>query len=397
MTDLFALAGGLDGIERVVRDFYDHVFDDVMIGYMFRNADKERLVAKEVELAARLLGASHVRYTGKPMRRAHAPHRIMGGQFMRRRKILDHALVAAGVDPAVREAWLGHQDSLRALVTADPGSDCSHVAQRFRQAVAEEVLVSPTWLAANLSDIVLVDVRWSLSGAGREEYETGHIPGARFVDLGAELSAAQGPGRHPLPSADRFGTLLARLGVGDGLVVAYDGSGGSTAARFWWLCRYFGLSTARILDGGLAGWVGTTQSGSGPSDAAGEVPALRVRADMVVDAEGLAALMRLPGSAVLDARAGERFRGEVEPIDPVAGHIEGAFNVPWASNLGADGRLLRGDALKAVYDEYLGADSIVVYCGSGVTACLDLAALAMLGRSDAILYEGSWSDWCTRL
>ncbi len=396
--NLFEMAGELPGIERIVRDFYDRVFDDIMIGYMFRNADKGRLIEKEVELAARLLGASHIRYTGKPMRRVHAPHRIMGGQFMRRRKILEDALVAQGAPDAVREAWLGHTDSLRPLVTADAGSDCSHVAQTFRQAIAEEVLVSPAWLKANLSDVVVIDVRTPSQGQGaRALYEAGHIPGAHFADLETELSRAEGPGRHPLATLEIFAGLLARVGVDDRLVVAYDGQGGGFAARFWWLCRYFGLHNARLLDGGLGAWSGALESGVGPEAASGAVPALRPRADMVVDAEGLEALMRLPSTALVDARAAPRYRGEHEPIDPVAGHIDGAVNLPWEANLDAAGRFLRGDALRARYHDYLGADSIVVYCGSGVTACHNLAALAMLGRSDAILYEGSWSDWCTRL
>jgi thiosulfate/3-mercaptopyruvate sulfurtransferase len=398
MTEgLFALAGGLEGIERVVRDFYDHVFADVMLGYMFRNSDKERLIAKEVELAARLLGGTHVRYTGKPMRRVHAPHRIMGGQFMRRRKILEDALLAQGAHDSVREAWLGHTDAMRALVTADPGSDCSHIAQTFRKSIAEEVLVTPRWLHENLADVVVVDVRKPTAARGaRQEFEAGHIPGAFFVDLETELSAPQGPGRHPLASAETFGALLSRIGAGERTVVAYDADGGSIAARFWWMCRYFGLNTARLLDGGLSSWTGTLETGPGPEPAKAASPSLRPRADMVVDAAGLEALLRLPSTALIDARAGARYRGEHEPIDPVAGHIDGAVSRPWEDNLGQDGRFLRGPALRERFDDYLSADSVVVYCGSGVTACHNLAALAMLGRSDAILYEGSWSDWCTR-
>ncbi len=394
---LFELAGGTEGIEAVIRTFYDRIFDDVMIGFMFRKASKERLVAKEVELTARLLGGSHIRYTGKPMRAAHAPHRIMGGQFMRRRRILEESLEVHDVAAAVRDAWLQHTDALRPLVTADSGSDCSHLAQTFRAAIAEEVFVSATWLRTRLDKVVVVDVRWSPTGpSGESSYQDGHIPSAKFADLERELSAQSGPGRHPLPSPGAFAKVLARLGIdGTKTVVAYDDAGGAVAARMWWLLRYFGLPVGRILDGGIDAWPGELEQGT-PAQGPVPPPTLRPRADMVVDRDGLSALMQLPSTAVIDARAAPRYRGEHEPIDPVAGHIEGAINLPFAGNLN-NGQMRPDGALRERYAAVLDADTIVTYCGSGVTACHDLAVLATLGRSDAILYEGSWSDWCTHL
>ncbi len=263
-------------------------------------------------------------------------------------------------------------------------------------------LVSTEWLAGRLGDprVVIADVRWYLSGrSGADEYRRGHLPGAAFVDLETELSGPTGPGRHPLPTADAFSTTLARLGVRpDSLVVAYDDAGGAVAARLWWLLRYFGHDGGRVLDGGYPAWVAEGR----PLETAPVVPApaprlaLRPRPELVVDADAVAELVRAPGAVLLDARAPERYLGLEEPVDPRPGHIPGARNAPFTHNLEAPGGRLRSlDALRRHYQALgaLDASTVVAYCGSGVTACHDLLALARLGRDDARLYEGSWSDW----
>ena len=257
-----------------------------------------------------------------------------------------------------------------------------------------EHLVDAEWLRAHLfsPEVVIVDVRWN----GRDAYDKEHIQGAHFVDLDDDLSSPTGGGahggRHPLPTAEAFARLLSRLGVTrKSVVVAYDDRHGGIAARMWWLMRYFDVGTCYVLDGGLDAWTDGLVS-----DAARDKEAplldLRPNSSMAVTADDVAALG--DDTVLIDARAPERFRGEVEPIDPVAGHIDGAVNVPWADNL-VDGRFADTDALAERFS--MTQDKrVVVYCGSGVTACHDLLALARMGRDDAQLYVGSWSDWCTR-
>jgi thiosulfate/3-mercaptopyruvate sulfurtransferase len=266
-------------------------------------------------------------------------------------------------------------------------------------------LVTVPWLAANLDDprVVVADVRWYLSGKrGSDEYARGHLPGAAFVDLEAELSSAPGPdrpGRHPLPSTAQVSALLSRLGAApDAIVVAYDDAGGSVAARLWWLLRYFGHGGGRVLDGGIQAW---TAAGHPLDRAVRTRPPVRPltlvpRPEMVVDKHRVAALAASPTAVVLDARARERFQGLVEPIDARPGHIPGARNAPFVENLVAPGGAFRDPAdLARRYADAgaLRAETVVAYCGSGVTACHDLLALSLAGRDDALLYEGSWSDW----
>jgi thiosulfate/3-mercaptopyruvate sulfurtransferase len=252
-----------------------------------------------------------------------------------------------------------------------------------------EHLVSAAWLAEHLDDpdLVIADVRWYLGDRdGRREYLAGHIPGAHFVDLDRELSGA-GPGRHPLPAADVFAALLGRLGVTRAsTLVACDDMSGAIAARLWWLLRYFGLPIGRVLDGGLAAWNGERQTAL-PAARPAEVLALVAHPEMVVDADEVAAGV----GWLIDARARERYRGDVEPIDARAGHIPGAHSVPWADNL-HDGAMASDAVLRARFEAGQGRP-IAAYCGSGVTACHDLLALAIAGRPDAKLYVGSWSDW----
>jgi thiosulfate/3-mercaptopyruvate sulfurtransferase len=234
-----------------------------------------------------------------------------------------------------------------------------------------------------------VDCRWELGNPDRgcELYVEGHIPGASFVDVERELSAPPGApphhgGRHPLPEEGRFADAASRAGIGPGVfVIAYDQGMTGGAARLWWLLRHFGHDDRAVLDGGIAAWLGPLRTGEEEVEPAQFVP--RPRDDDTIDAEELERRLGEPGLALVDARVPERYRGEVEPIDPVAGHIPRAVNVPFT------------DAL-SVPDEVRRADEVVVYCGSGITACVDLLALAHAGRPDAKLYPGSWSDWSSR-
>jgi len=261
-------------------------------------------------------------------------------------------------------------------------------------------LVSVDWLAAHLTDpgLRVADVRWSLTGRpGRERYADGHVPGAVFLDADGELSSpGEGPGRHPVPTAAKLAAVLGRAGIGDDhVVVAYDDAGGSIAARLWWLYRHFGHGGAcAVLDGGIGAW---TDAGLALTTDAPVHPAATwtpgETADDLVGTDEVAALAH--GEAVLlDARAGERYRGETEPIDPRAGHIPGAVSAPFAANLGPDGRFLPPDVLRARYASLGAADRpVVAYCGSSLSATHDLLALELAGIDDARLYEGSWSDW----
>jgi thiosulfate/3-mercaptopyruvate sulfurtransferase len=244
----------------------------------------------------------------------------------------------------------------------------------------------------------LLDVRWALGDdRGRERYLEAHLPGAVFVDLDTELADPPSPtaGRHPLPSLQRLQRSARRWGLHDGEpVVVTDDGPGTAAARAWWLLRWAGVADVRILDGGLAAW----QRAGGPVEAGDVVP---VPGDVtlaggglpVLDADAAAALPS-SGGVLLDARAGERYRGEVEPIDPRAGHVPGAVSAPTTGNLAADGSFLPATALTERFTA-LGVrpgTPVGVYCGSGVTAAHEVAALAAAGI-DAALYPGSWSQW----
>jgi thiosulfate/3-mercaptopyruvate sulfurtransferase len=244
---------------------------------------------------------------------------------------------------------------------------------------------------------ILLDVRWNLAGPpGRDAYMAGHIPGARFVDLDRDLAAPPGGGRgrHPLPAAGDFQGSMRRLGVTSShRVVVYDAGGGLSAARAWWLLRYFGHPDVRLLDGGYAAWVGAggQSSTDEPEPEAGDFTAVP-GAMPVLDAA--AAELTARQGVLLDARAAERYRGEVEPVDPVAGHIPGARSVPTAGNLGPNGRFLAAETLRQRFAA-AGAEpgaSVGAYCGSGVTAAHEVLALEIAGIP-AALYAGSWSEW----
>jgi thiosulfate/3-mercaptopyruvate sulfurtransferase len=278
-------------------------------------------------------------------------------------------------------------------------------------------LVTPSWLAAHLGEpgIVVVDVRWYLKGKkGSDAYAEGHLPTAVFADVDRDLSSLPAPGRpgrHPLPHADAFADFLARIGVGEhDVVVAYDDGGGATAARLWWLLRYFGHDGGRVLEGGIQAWVeaghpletGTqtgTQTGTVQRPRAARLH-LVPRPEMVVDKRRVREILSGSEGVVLDARAPERYQGLVEPIDARPGHVPGAKSAPFSGNLATPGgRFLAPDDLRARYAALgaLAARPVVAYCGSGVTACHDLLALSLIGRPDALLYEGSWGDWAADL
>lgn len=259
-------------------------------------------------------------------------------------------------------------------------------------------VVDAEWLRDRLGRVVVCDVRWYLDGrSGKAAYDEGHLPGAVFADLDADLAAPPGGtrGRHPLPDPEAFADAMSRLGIGDrDTVVAYDDDGGSIAARLVWLLRVIRRDAA-ILDGGLDAWEGDLSTD----------PVHRPRAhftatpwpsDRLADADLTARLAQSEHTAVIDARAPDRYTGEREPVDPRPGHIPGAVNVPYADNFLPDTRFLRrADSLRVIYAGAgaTGGRDIVVYCGSGVTACLDLLALEYAGIDDARLYADSWSGW----
>jgi thiosulfate/3-mercaptopyruvate sulfurtransferase len=247
-------------------------------------------------------------------------------------------------------------------------------------------------------DAVRVDVTWNLAGTpGREAYDAGHLPGAYFVDLDTELAAEPGPGRHPLPSATTVTSTFARLGItgADTPVVVYDAANAMSAARAWWVFRYFGLTDVRVLDGGLAAWkaAGGEVTTDVPADGAGTLTAEPGHLPLL-DADGAAAVAAK--GILLDARAPERFAGEVEPMDPVAGHIPGAVNAPTSENVDERGHFRPAADLKARFAA-LGVTpdaEVGVYCGSGVTAAHEALALESAGLP-ATVYIGSWSEWIT--
>jgi thiosulfate/3-mercaptopyruvate sulfurtransferase len=244
----------------------------------------------------------------------------------------------------------------------------------------------------------LLDVRWELAGPpGLELHLQGHIPGAVFVDLDLALAGPPGSGgRHPLPAAEDFAAAMRHAGVsGSRAVVVYDAGNSIAAARAWWLLRYFGHGDVGVVDGGLAAWLaaGLPVSSDPASVPPGDFVA-RPGGMPLLDADGAAALAR--AGVLIDARMPERFRGESEPIDPVAGHIPGAVNVPAPGLVGPDGRFQGDEVLRARFAT-VGVRSdlpVGAYCGSGVAASHEVLALELAGFR-AALYVGSWSDWVT--
>lgn len=267
-------------------------------------------------------------------------------------------------------------------------------------------LVDTETLARHLDDPrwVVVDCRFILTDpeAGRRAYAAGHIPGARYAHLNEDLSSPVTPasGRHPLPSPNTLAEKLGRWGIDkNSQVVVYDDSFGAMAARLWWLLRWLGHEAAALLDLGYPKWVREKRP------IATELPKIQptqfhptLNHAMCVDADYVAQMTRAQEGFLIDARAEERFQGEVELLDKVAGHIPGAINLPYEDNLDFSGEFMSDEALREHYQSVLGQtapDKVVLMCGSGVTACHSVLAMEHAGLSGAKLYAGSWSEWIT--
>ncbi len=258
-------------------------------------------------------------------------------------------------------------------------------------------LDNPTW--------VVVDCRFSLDDTelGRRQYCEGHVPGAVYAHVDEDLSARVIPGatgRHPLPDPEVLASTFGSWGIGDGMqVVAYDDAAGAMAARLWWLLKWLGHQAVAVLDGGWSAWV----EGSHPVSDTAEAPAPRqftprLQSHMVATTAEVEALLEDPAYRLLDARAADRFRGENETIDPVAGHIPGAISAPYEGNLDEAGRFLSRAELRERYERLLGpvpVEHAIAYCGSGVTGAHNVLAIAHAGLGEAKLYAGSWSKWIT--
>ncbi len=272
-------------------------------------------------------------------------------------------------------------------------------------------VITAPWLKAKLEqspeqspepqDIVIIDCRFSLADPdlGRKQYQANHLPGAYYLDLNQDLSSPvqKHGGRHPLPNLEQLAAKLAALGItlGETLVVAYDDSRFAFAARLWWLLRYLGHDLITLLDGGFSGWQNQgyplTPEIPTPSKIGKFIPQLRP--EMLVDIQQVKA--RQVQTALVDSREPERYRGEKEPIDPVAGCIPGALNYPWQEVTDAQGYLQPLGIHQQRWERLQETTEIMVYCGSGVTACVNLLSLEIAGLKTGKLYAGSWSDWCS--
>ncbi|MBA3529665.1 MAG: sulfurtransferase [Propionibacteriaceae bacterium] len=275
-------------------------------------------------------------------------------------------------------------------------------ARRKRGAVS--VLIEAHELAALLGSHrapVVADVRWSLGGPpGLPQFEAAHIPGAQWVDLERELSSPPGKGgRHPLAPVDVFQAAMRRIGVAaDASVVVCDGGNAVAAARLWWMLTDAGHDDVRVLNGGVAAWQAAgfgVERGPARAVAAGDFTAVPGKRSQVAGEEVAAALGDPMSPVIVDVRAAERYSGATEPMDPVAGHIPGAINLPSMDNIDAHGKFIAPAELTARYTAARVGRSPIVYCGSGITAAHTLLALEQAGVPDATLYVGSWSDWVT--
>jgi len=266
------------------------------------------------------------------------------------------------------------------------------------------MLVTATELANQLDnpEWVIFDCRHDLMQPekGERAYREGHVPGAYFAHLEIDLAGEKtgSNGRHPLPSPVVFSAFLARHGVNNGsTVVAYDDAGGAFAARLWWMCRWVGMTNAKLLDGGISKWIadGYALSAAVPLPHHGAFSG-HADAQMLIAADELLPRLGSTEMVLIDARAPERFRGDVEPIDPVAGHIPGAVNRFYKDNLNADMTFKSSEALRVAFSEVVAdhtADEVINQCGSGVTACANVFAMAYGGLGMSRLYAGSWSEW----
>lgn len=267
-------------------------------------------------------------------------------------------------------------------------------------------IVSAEYLNQHLDDpqLVIVDCRFALTAPeqGYQQYQKSHIPGAYYLDLNQDLAAPVGRhgGRHPLPDTDELAKKLAGIGINfqETLVVAYDDARFGFAARLWWLLRYLGHDQVALLDGGWGGWQsqGYPVTDALPTPGVGRfVP--QVRHDWVVDITQVKARKDLPDVVLVDARESDRYAGKREPIDPIAGHIPGAVNYPWQDVTDAQGYTQPVATQQQRWQDIKHNQDIIVYCGSGVTACVNLLSLELAGITTGKLYAGSWSDWCSYL
>jgi thiosulfate/3-mercaptopyruvate sulfurtransferase len=266
-------------------------------------------------------------------------------------------------------------------------------------------VVSPAWLSQYLKHpgLALIDVRWSPTGSttvARREFEERHIPGAAFADIDRDLSSrpfVDGPGRHPLPTPEAFARFMASLGLDDEMdFVVYDDVRGSVAGRLWWMLSITGHEVA-LLDGGIDAWIedgGQIERGPMPRRDPALFRPVPWPRDRIVGPDAVTLTLDAGSAPVLDARAAERYRGEVERLDPVAGHIPRAVSAPWTEYLDERGRFKTPSELRAYFEALeVRGDAAIAHCGSGITACQTLLALRVAGFGDARLYEGSWSDW----
>lgn len=270
----------------------------------------------------------------------------------------------------------------------------------------QQFVVDCQWLVQQLANpqIVIVDCRFQLSDPqwGYQQYQKSHLPGAYYLDLNRDLSSPVKlhGGRHPLPDVELLSAKLASMSVVHDrtLVIAYDDSRFAFAARLWWLLRYLGHQPVALLDGGWSQW----QQNNYPVTA--EIPTVREgqftpqpQTDLIVDIETVKARKDLPSTILVDSRDRDRYAGEREPIDPIAGSIPGAVNSPWKNVSDENGHLLPLSEQQKLWSNYSSAKEIIVYCGSGVTACVNLLSLELAGFSQTKLYPGGWSDWCSSL
>ena len=270
--------------------------------------------------------------------------------------------------------------------------------------LAYSTLIGTVELAQHLNDpaLVVVDVRHDLARPddfGDDAYAKSHIPRASFVHVDRDLSARKTGrnGRHPLPTPEATAALFGRLGIdASKQVVAYDQDGGMFASRLWWMLRWLGHDQAAVLDGGFAKWIRENRPVTSEPHHAEPKKFVPAHVRPTVNATGIAASLPRHGLLLLDARAAERYRGDVEPIDPVAGHIPGAINRPYTRNVDADGTFRSSRELRTEFEGMLhgrAPDDLVHYCGSGVSACHNLLAMTIAGYPLTRLYPGSWSEW----
>ncbi len=265
-------------------------------------------------------------------------------------------------------------------------------------------IVTAAWLNTQPyhQNIVIIDCRFALAdpNLGQQQYQTAHIPGSQHLHLNRDLSSpiAIHGGRHPLPDSAALGAKLATIGINsDTLVIAYDDSRFAFAARLWWLLRYYGHEKVAVLDGGYTNWVKTgypvTTDLAAPVTPGNFQP--QIQADEIVDIEAVRTIQHSPAHLLIDSREADRYLGKIEPIDPIAGHIPGAVNYPWQDVTTTDGFALSIEQQQARWKAIPADVQPIVYCGSGVTACVNLLSLSIAGIDNAKLYPGSWSDWCS--